>query len=183
MGVHPQTGYVWVGEDRMAVPFRRLPSGAILVDVAAGADERVVRYARVCGHDRRWDLDRRVARLTEWATDARPGGGRGWLRVERQAPEAGPNRVGPFCHSDRRGASGSAGPLGDRASSCRLAAQGRRVVVVDDGESTDDLVGDMIEVLTCRCARLDGRRGARNRAMAAVTAAKHPPSVQATGSG
>ena len=41
-----------------------------------------------------------------------------------------------------------------------LAAQGRRIVVADAGASTEDLVGDMIEVLTSRCARLDGRRGA-----------------------
>ena len=31
----------------------------------------------------------------------------------------------------------------------------------------------MIEVLTSMCARLYGRRGARNRAMRAVTAARH----------
>jgi putative resolvase len=53
-----------------------------------------------------------------------------------------------------------------------LAAQGRRIVVVDVGESTDRLVRDMIEVLTSMCARLYGRDGARNRAMSAVTAAK-----------
>jgi putative resolvase len=56
-----------------------------------------------------------------------------------------------------------------------LAAQGRRVVVADLGETTDDLVRDMIEVLTSMCARLYGRRGARNRAMRAVTAAKKDP--------
>jgi len=32
-----------------------------------------------------------------------------------------------------------------------------------------------IEVLTSMCARLYGRRGARNRAMRAVTATKHGP--------
>ena len=47
-------------------------------------------------------------------------------------------------------------------------------MVADDGESTDDLVRDMIEVLTSMCARLYGRRGARNRAMHAVTAVKKP---------
>jgi putative resolvase len=31
----------------------------------------------------------------------------------------------------------------------------------------------MIEVLTSMCARLYGRRGARNRAMRAVTATRH----------
>jgi putative resolvase len=53
-----------------------------------------------------------------------------------------------------------------------LAAQGRRIVVVKDGETTDDLARDMIEVLTRMCAGLYGRRGAGNRAMRAVTATK-----------
>jgi putative resolvase len=71
VGVHPQTAYAWVREDRMPVPFRRLPSGTILVDVAAPAGEqRVVLYARVSSHDQRADLDRQIARLTEWATGA-----------------------------------------------------------------------------------------------------------------
>lgn len=56
-----------------------------------------------------------------------------------------------------------------------LAARGRRIVVVDPGETTDDLVRDVIEVLTGRCARRYGRRGARNRAMHALTAAKGEP--------
>ncbi len=45
-----------------------------------------------------------------------------------------------------------------------LAAQGRRLVVVDPGEVQDDLMQDMVEVLTSFCARLYGRRSARNRA-------------------
>lgn len=62
-----------------------------------------------------------------------------------------------------------------------LAAQGRRRVVADAGETTDDLVPDMIEVLTSMCARLNGRCGARNRAMRAVTATKQGASVGAAG--
>ena len=54
-----------------------------------------------------------------------------------------------------------------------LAAQGRRVLVADAGETAGDLVRDMTGVLTWMCARLYGRRGARNRAMRAVTAAKN----------
>ena len=60
-----------------------------------------------------------------------------------------------------------------------LGAQGRRIVVADPGETTDDMVRDMIEVLTSMCVRLYGRRGARNRAMRAVTATKHDPSEAA----
>ncbi|MGH9001973.1 MAG: IS607 family transposase, partial [Acidimicrobiia bacterium] len=54
-----------------------------------------------------------------------------------------------------------------------LSAQGRRVVVVDEGEVDDDLVRDMTEVLTSLCARLYGRRGARNRAEKALRCAEH----------
>jgi putative resolvase len=46
------------------------------------------------------------------------------------------------------------------------------VAVVDDAEVTDDLVRDMIEVLTSFCARLYGRRSARNRALKAVGCAQ-----------
>lgn len=56
-----------------------------------------------------------------------------------------------------------------------LSAQGRRMVVADPGETTDDLVRDVIEVLASRRARLYGRRGARNRVMRALTANKHGP--------
>jgi putative resolvase len=52
-----------------------------------------------------------------------------------------------------------------------LAAQGRRLVVADPGE-TADVVRDMMEVLTSMCARRYGRRGAPNRAMGAITATK-----------
>ena len=37
-----------------------------------------------------------------------------------------------------------------------LAGHGRRLVVLDDGEVDDDLVPDMVEVLTWLCARLYG---------------------------
>ena len=56
-----------------------------------------------------------------------------------------------------------------------LSAQGRRIVVADPGATIDDLVRDMIEVLTSMCARLYGRRAARNRAMRELTATKHGP--------
>jgi putative resolvase len=50
-----------------------------------------------------------------------------------------------------------------------LAAQSGRILVVDNGENTDDLLHDMIEVLTC--VRLYGP-GERNRESRAVSVAK-----------
>ena len=57
--------------------------------------------------------------------------------------------------------------------SAALSAQGRQILVVDEGEVDDDYVRDMTEVLTSLCARLYGRRGARNRALRALTVAKN----------
>ena len=42
-----------------------------------------------------------------------------------------------------------------------LSAQGRVILVVDEGEVDDDLVRDMTEVLTSFCARLYGAAGAQ----------------------
>ena len=54
-----------------------------------------------------------------------------------------------------------------------LSAHDRRLVVIDEGEVDDDLVWDMTEVLTSFCARLYGRRSARNRAEKALRCAEH----------
>jgi predicted site-specific integrase-resolvase len=51
-----------------------------------------------------------------------------------------------------------------------LAAQGRRLMVIEEAEVKDDLVRDMIEVLTAFCARLYGRRAARDKAKKALKA-------------
>ena len=52
-----------------------------------------------------------------------------------------------------------------------LAAHGRRLVVLDEGEVDDDLVPDMVEILTSLGARRYGRRWAKSRAEAALEAA------------
>ncbi|MGW1324284.1 hypothetical protein ACWD64_17320 [Streptomyces antibioticus] len=59
------------------------------------------------------------------------------------------------------------------ANTTPLSAAGRRLLVLDDGEAEDDPVRDMMEAMTSFCARLYGRRSARNRARKALEAAKH----------
>ena len=184
-GVHPQTAYRWFREDRMPVPARRLESGTIWVD-AAPADEpgRVV-YARVASRDQRHDPDRQAARLTDWATAnghavgevvTEVGSGLNGKRPKLRRVLPGPSAsVVVVEHRDRLAR------FGVEHLEAALSAHGRKVVVADPGETADDLVRDMIEVLTSMCARLYGRRGARNRAMRAVTAAKHEPGEEAAG--
>jgi putative resolvase len=179
-GVHPQTAYRWFRQGTMPVPARRLPSGTILVDTPGSLPGgRVVLYARVTAYDQRADLDRQVARLTAWATGqgmvvadvvrevgAGVNGKRPRLRRLLADPHATTIMVE---HQDRLAL------FGVEHLEAALAAQGRRLLVVEPGETSDDLMRDMIEVLTGFCARLYGRRGARNRALRAVTCAKRPP--------
>jgi putative resolvase len=176
-GIHPQTAYRWFRQDRMPVPARRLASGTIWVDAApVGESGRVVVYARVSSHDQRADLDRQVARVTEWATSSghqvgevacEVGSGMNGNRPKLRRILSDPSAtVIVVEHRDRLSR------FGVEQLESALAAAGRRVVVADPGETADDLVRDMIEVLTSMCARLYGRRGARNRAMRAITAAR-----------
>ena len=71
------------------------------------------------------------------------------------------------------------GRVNTELAEAALAAYGRRLVVLDDSEVTDDLVRDMIEVLRSFCARLYGRRSARNRALKAVGCARRDIGPQA----
>lgn len=176
-GVHPQTAYRWFREDRMPVPARRLESGTIWVDAPeSGESGRTVVYARVSSHDQRQDLDRQVARLADWATSnghvvgevvTEVGSGLNGKRPKLRRILSDPSAsVVVVEHRDRLAR------FGVEHLEAALSAQGRRIIVADQGETVDDLVRDMIEVLTSMCARLYGRRGARNRAMRAVTATK-----------
>ncbi len=168
----------------MPVPARRLASGTIWVDAAMADDAgRVVVYARVSSHDQRADLDRQVARVTGWATSnghqvsevaSEVGSGMNGNRPKLRRILSDPSvTVIVVEHRDRLAR------FGVEQLESALAAAGRRVLVADPGETADDLVRDMIEVLTSMCARLYGRRGARNRAMRAITAAKRGDGAEA----
>lgn len=135
-------------------------------------------YARVSSHDQRLDLDRQVARLTGWATSnshvisevvTEVGSGLNGKRRKLARIVSDPSAwVVVVEHRDRLAR------LGVEHLDAALSAhgRGRQVIVADGSKTDDDLVRDVIEVLTSMCARLYGRRGARNRTMRAVTVTK-----------
>jgi putative resolvase len=140
-------------------------------------------YARVSSHAQREDLDRQVARLTTWAVDAggqvvrveaEVGSGMNGSRAKVRRLLADPKVTAVVGeHRDRLGR------MNIELVESALSAHGRRLVVLDDGEVADDLVRDMVEVLTSFCARLHGRRPARNRALKAVGCAQRDIGPQA----
>jgi len=185
-GVHVTTAYRWYREGVLPVPARKA-GRLILVSpgTAAGPSPQggAGLYARVSCHDQKAGLDRQVARLSAWAAQAgmpvvrvkaEVGSGVNGARARARRLLVGPAAsVVVVEHRDRLGR------MNTELAGAALAAHGRRLVVVDDSEVTDDLVRDMIEVLTSFCARLYGRRPARNRALKAVGCAQRDIGPQA----
>jgi putative resolvase len=156
---------------------RTSPAGRWVVDVVDPEPPKLtVAYARVSSHDQRHDLDRQVARIAEWAAAS-------GTRIDRYVREmaSGLNdkrrdlgtlladpQVGTIIveHRDRLAR------FGVTQLEQALKAQKRSLVVIDPGEVEEDLVRDMIELMTCFSARLYGKRSARNRALRAAEALK-----------
>jgi putative resolvase len=167
----------------MPVSARRLPSGTIVVDAPEARQGRAVVYVRVSSHDQRSDLEAQAGRVRVWCatrgirvsevvsdvvSEVGSGmNGRG-AKLARLLRDADVQTI-VVEHRDR------VARFGVEHLQAALAATGRRIVVVEASETADDLVRDLVEVLRSMCARLYGRRGARNRAMRAVTATKHAP--------
>jgi putative resolvase len=180
-GIAPRTAYRWFREGTLPVPAERVGPRTILVNIDANTSRSVTGgvglYARVSSHDRKADLERQSARLSEWAAKA----GHTVVRVESEIASgmnggrtkarrllADPDVTTVVVeHKDRLGR------MNVELVEAALSATGRRLVVLDDGEVDDDLVRDMVEVLTSFCARLYGRRSAKNRARKALEAAEH----------
>ena len=162
-GIHHHTAYRWFHAGTLPVPARRVGPRTILVDVEpTGVAGGFGLYATVSSHDQRADLDRPVARLSEWA--ARTGSS--VVRIESEVGSGvngarkkirsllSDSHIGTVVveHRDRLGR------MNTELVEAALSASGRRLVVVDDGEVDDDLVRDMVEVLTSSGARPYGRR-------------------------
>jgi putative resolvase len=135
----------------------------------------VVAYCRVSSAEEKADLERQVGRVVAGATE------RG-LAVSRVVSEVGSGMNGhgrkltrilsdPAVtvivveHRDRLTR------FGFEHLAASMSACGRRIVVLEDSETTSDLVRDVTEVLTSLCARLYGQRSASRRAAKAVAVA------------
>jgi putative resolvase len=179
-GISPHTAYRWFRNGTLPVPAKRVGPRMILVNIEANASPEaaggVGLYARVSSHDQKADLERQVARLSAWAAQAghrvvrvesEIASGMNGARMKARRLLADPEVTTVVVeHKDRLGR------MNVELVEAALSATGRRLVVLDDGEVEDDLVRDMVEVLTSFCARLYGRRSAKNRARRALEAAE-----------
>jgi putative resolvase len=177
VGVSKFTAYRWFREGTLPVPARRVGRLILVEAPPPEAAGRTVVYARVSSHDQRGDLDRQVARMAAWASSqglavgevvTEVGSGMNGKRRKLARLLADPTATTIVVeHRDRLAR------FGVEHLEAALGAASRRLVVAEAGEmdDDDDLVRDMTELLTSFCARLYGRRGARNRADKALRCA------------
>jgi putative resolvase len=174
-GLAYQTAWRMWRNGKLPVPVEQLPTGTIIVHPPkVASSESVAIYARVWRADQKADLERQLGRLADYASRER-------LTVIRSVSEIGPGLNGHRAkimrllsdpgvqtiiveHRDRLAR------FGCEYIEAALAACGRKLIVVDQTEMKDDLVEDMVDVLTSFCARLYGRRAAKQRAAKALAA-------------
>jgi predicted site-specific integrase-resolvase len=177
-GVTYITAYRWWKQGALPVKAEQIKStGTIIVYPHKTEGEGVALYARVSSSDQKKDLERQLSRLVTYASEQH-------LKVVKSVCEIGSGLNGHrnklmeilkdkdisgivVEHRDRLARFGS-----DYIESA-LSASGRKLYIIDNSEMQDDLVKDMIDVLTSFCARLYGRRSAKNRAMKAIEATKN----------
>jgi predicted site-specific integrase-resolvase len=175
-GITYKTAWQWWRAGILPVSATQVASGTILVEEQSRPQGEVAAvYARVSSSDQRGDLDGQAARVTMALNDLN-------VPVSKIVTEIGSGLNGhrPKLIGLLRDPSISVVAVEHRDRLMRFGAEyveaalssaGRRLTVVEEDEVTDDLVSDMIEVLTSFCARLYGRRSAKNRAKKALAAA------------
>lgn len=161
---------------QLPVPAEQLATGTVVVHAETSPPSGVALYARVSSADQKADLDRQLARLTEYAVchklnimdavkdvgSGLNGHRKGLMRLLRD------HRAQTIVveHRDRLMR------FGFEYVESALAAQGRRVIVIEPDEVTDDVVRDLHEVIVSMWARLYGPRSAKNRARKVLDALK-----------
>ena len=171
-GISYRTAWRWFKEGKLPVLVEQTPTGTILIKENAAESNEVAIYARVSSYDQKSDLDRQVCRLLMFANSQKWVVGKTVVEIGSALNGHRPKLIKLLTdvktkiiiveHNDRLMR------FGFEFLEAALAAQGRKLVVVDKTELEDNLVQDMIEVFTSFCARLYGRRSAKNKAKKAV---------------
>jgi putative resolvase len=175
-GISYKTAYRLVRSSRFPGRVERLPTGTIIVSDELPQDcQSVVLYARVSAQDQKQDAVRQMRRIRDFCSS------RGWT-ISKEVVEIGSGLNGHrkkllsllsdksvrtivVEHKDRLAR------FGFEMVEASMMASNRSIVVLNDSEFKDDLVQDFVDVVTSMCARIYGRRSAKNRANNAIRAA------------
>jgi predicted site-specific integrase-resolvase len=173
-GVSYKTAWRLWRAGKLPVPAEQLETGTVVVHAEPQRTGGVALYARVSSSEQKDDLARQMERLRAHASrhgfevvdevgevgSGLNGQRRGLLRLLHRS------EVGVILVEHRE----RLARFGFDYIEASLAAQGRRIEVVEEGEMTDDVVRDLHDVIVSMCARLYGKRSAKNRADRAMKA-------------
>lgn len=173
-GISYKTAWRMWKDGRLPVPAEQMATGTVIVHAEPNKVGGAALYARVSSADQKNDLDRQLARLTEYAVANK-------LVIVDAVKEVGSGLNGHRKGLIRLLYNASAQTIvvehrdrlmrfGFEYVEASLAAQGRRIIVIEPEEMTDDIVRDLHEVIVSMCARLYGKRSAKNRAKKALEA-------------
>jgi len=176
-GITYRTAWNWWKAGTLPVEVEQMPTGTIIVKEHQEPKGNAALYARVSSHDQKNDLDAQLGRLSAYAASK-------GFSVGKAVMETGSGLNGHRPQLKKLLADPSISTIivehrhrlmrfGSEYVESALQAQGRHLVIIDQAEVKDDLVADMIEVLTSFCARLYGRRSAAHKAKKAVEAMEH----------
>ena len=160
--------------DRLPVRSEQLPNGTILVFPEDEEAQTAAIYARVSSGDQKKDLDRQLLRLVDYAIEHK-------ILIADKVKEVGSGMNGQRKGLLRLLANKNINTIivehRDRLTrfgfsylEASLKASGRKIIVVDPLETQDDIVRDLHEVIVSMCARLYGKRSAKNKADKAINA-------------
>lgn len=176
-GISYQTAVRWIKIGTFPAPYTKTKTGTILVDEKPKEmivqekeikqTKKVWLYARVSSHQQKSDMQRQIERLRDYA------GYHGYhISGETCEIASGMNdkRNGLYkilshkdCdilveHRDRLSR------FGFGTIEKLLNVYNRNIIVMNETEDNMDLIQDFIDVMTSMCARIYGKRGARNKA-------------------
>jgi putative resolvase len=175
-GISYKTAWRLFRSGALPVRSEQLSTGTILVYETEPISTKIAIYVRVSSRDQLEDLDRQLNRLRDFCAS------KGWT-VAEEVREIGSGLNG----KRKKLISLLSDPsithivVEHRDRLCRfgfdllestLSANKRKIVVLNEGEIKNDLVRDFVEVVTCMCARIYGKRSARNRAARAIKASE-----------
>ena len=176
-GIGYKTAWNWYKAGKLPVRSEQMPTGTIIVHPEAAVEKsRVTIYARVSSVDQREDLTRQVSRLKDYAAvkgltvaaiTEEIGSGLNGRRKKLIKLLSDPSVETILVeHRDRLAR------FGVEYIEAALMSQGRSIIAADEMEEMADIWADFIDVVTSMCARIYGKRGARNRAKKALEAVK-----------
>lgn len=170
-GLTYQTAHSMFKNGKLPVKSTQLETGTILVYENEPLDKKVTKtilYARVSSNDQKEDLQRQVERLKLFAaakgyevsdiiTEIASGMNQNRAKINKILSD---NTVDVIVveHKDRLTR------FGFELIESSLSSCGRKIHVMNETEEDMDIVQDFIDVVTSMCARIYGKRSAKNKA-------------------